>query len=354
MDNTYVPIGHNFKTLYGTKHREKGIPFLCPTIDDLTGGMHPGTLSVLAGGPGSMKTTTSINIAYNAVKEGKNVCILTLEETPYFLYCKLMSRVSVDIGISLPVQEVVQNKLSYTDKQKLLDEVHPYFENMKGTIYFVGEEDFSLISKNSISKKLEEINNLLIERSKKYGDEVHGIDLLIIDHIQMLKYSNVLQKDEYRLLNEYVDYFRSQAISFLDTKKPIAVLLLSQTTREGYNYAKKNDGMYMMQHIAESSELDRAATYIVSIYTDAETQLSKQIKYYTVKLRNAPMLMNSVNVFADGKYYQVGEIIPKSEVPDYGISDIESVDLNINNNTNSNQLTESVLQEFGLLEGALS
>ena len=27
MDNTYVPIGHNFKTLYGTKHREKGIPF---------------------------------------------------------------------------------------------------------------------------------------------------------------------------------------------------------------------------------------------------------------------------------------------------------------------------------------
>lgn len=347
MDNEYVPIGYRFKNLYGTQHREKGIPFLCPTIDELTGGMRAGTLSVLAGGPGSMKTTTSINIAYQAAKEGKNVCVLTLEETPYFLYCKLMSRVSVDLGIGLPVQEVVQNKLSYKDKQRLLEDVHPYFEKLRGTIYFIGDEDFTKISKNSISKKLEEINNLLIERSKTFGDEDHGIDLLIVDHIQMLKYANASQKDEYRLLNEYVDFFRAQSISFLNTKKSIAVLLISQTTREGYNYAKKNEGMYMMQHIAESSELDRAATYIISIYTDAESQLSKLVKYYTVKLRNAPMLMNSVNVFADGKYYQVGEVIPKSEVPNYDISEMENIDMNVQT---SNEAFDDKLKELGLLE----
>lgn len=352
MEQNFIPIGSVFKNLYGKKSREKGIPFLCPPIDKLTGGMHPGTLSVLAAGPGSCKTTTSINIAYNAAKNGKNVCILTLEETPYFLYCKLMSRVSVDLGINLITQDVVQNKLSVKDKDKLLEKVHPYFERLKGTIYFVGEEDFSTINEINITTKLEEVNNLLIERSKNYGEEEHGIDLLIVDHIQMLKYANVSQRDEYRVVNEYVNYFRAQSKSFLHTKKPITVLLLSQTTREGYNYAQKHDGIYRMQHIAEASELERAASYIISLYTDAENQLSNIIKFCTVKLRGAPLLMNSINVFVDGEHYQVGESDPVNDFADYDISDIENFNVNISEIKN-NDAVNSIVKEF-YVEGLLS
>ncbi len=352
MDNSYIPIGNRFKELYGCKRKEKGISFLCPAIDKLTGGMHPGTLSVLAAGPGSCKTTTSINIAYNAAKNGKNVCILTLEETPYFLYCKLMSRVSVDLGINLITQDVVQNKLSTEDKEKLLETVHPYFEGLKGTIYFVGEEEFSTINEINITSKLEEVNNLLIERSKNYGEEDHGIDLLIVDHIQMLKYANVSQRDEYRVVNEYVNYFRAQSKSFLHTKKPTTVLLLSQTTREGYNYAQKHDGVYRMQHIAEASELERAASYIISLYTDAESQLSNIIKFCTVKLRGSPLLMSSINVFVDGQHYQVGESVPINEFTNYDISDIDNFNINISEIGN-NDAVDSIVKEFDM-EGLLS
>lgn len=353
MNNDYIHIGKIFKSLYGKKSKEKGIPFLCPTIDKLTGGMQPGTLSVLAGGPGSMKTTTSINIAYNAAKEGKNVCVLTLEETPYFLYCKLMSRVSVDLGFNLDVQSIVFNKLSFEDKKTLLEVVHPHFESLKGTIYFVGEEEFDYISQNSIIAKLDEVDNLLIERSKNGGEENHGIDLLIVDHIQMLKYANLTQRDEYRVINEYVNFFRAQSKSFLRKNKPISILLLSQTTREGYNYAQKHNGMYLMQHIAEASELDRAATCIISIYTDAESQLSNIIKYFTVKLRGAPMLMNCVNVFADGKHYHVGESIPVNEFSDYGISEIENLNINIDDINRNNETNNDIMKEFEM-DGLLS
>lgn len=306
----YVPINDIFKEEYNSKKFDKGLSFLVPELDKLTGGIQSGTICTIAGGPGSMKTTYAVNICYNAIRQGMNVCYLSLEETPLQLYSKLLSRASVDCTPLLMTSEITQGKLSDIDKEVLLEKVYPYLESQEGIFYILGEKDFYNYEQSEIESKLKEIDNLMKEKSKsKQADEEHGIDILVIDHIQLLKYASST-KDEYRLINEYVSFFRRQSLSFLRTKKEIVVILLSQVNREGIAYAgnKNHYGEYLMQHVAEASEVERASSYIVSVYTDALVQITKQLKVGALKLRGSAIPNSTMTVYAEGRYYQVGDI----------------------------------------------
>lgn len=301
-ETTYQPIQERFKELYLAKIKQKGISFLCSELDRLTGGIQPGTICTIAGGPGSMKTTTAVNIAYQAVKDGKNVLYLSLEETTMQLFSKLLARVSVDIQKPLNTNDITQSKLSSEDQTVLFEEVLPYLENLSGSFQMIGDNDLSSYEFSHLESKFKLIDKHL--KSKNNDD--HGIDLMVVDHIQLLKYASST-KDEYKVMNEYVSFFRKQSLSFLNEDRQISVILLSQVNREGIGYAKKHNGMYQMQHVAEASEVERASTYIISTYTDAMSQTTKLFKVGALKLRNAQLPMDTINVFADGAYYQVGD-----------------------------------------------
>jgi len=305
--DSYIPINDVFKEEYDSKEFSKGISFLVPELDKRTGGIQDGTICTIAGGPGSMKTTYAVNLCYNAIRQGKNVCYISLEESPFQLYCKLLSRASVDCRPMLLTSEVTRGILEDKSKEDLFEKVHPYLESQKGTFYILGERDFINYEQRELEYKLKIIDNLIKEKSKdKQDEEEHGIDILVVDHIQLLKYaSNV--KDEYRLINEYVSFFRKQALSFLGTKREIVVILLSQVNREGIAYAQKHGGLYKTQHVAEASEVERASAYIVTVYTDSQAQITNQLKVSTLKLRGSSIVDTSMNVYANGNYYQVGE-----------------------------------------------
>lgn len=310
----YVPINDVFKEEYNSKKFEKGLSFLVPEFDKLTGGIQKGTVCTIAGAPGSMKTTYAINICYDAIKQGKNVCYISLEESPLQLYSKLLSRASVDCGKPLLTSEVTQGKLSDEDKVRLFDDVYPYLENHEGIFYILGERDFYNYEQSEIEYKLEVINDLMIEKSKiNQQTEEHGIDIIVVDHIQLLKYASSV-KDEYRLINEYVAFFRRQSLSLLRTNREIIVILLSQVNREGIAYARKekHKGEYLMQHVAEASEVERASAYIISVYTDNMIQMTKQLQVGALKLRGSQLPSSTVTVYADGAVYQVGDtVIPE-------------------------------------------
>lgn len=316
-ETIYQPIQERYKELYLAKTKQKGISFLCSELDRLTGGIQPGTICTIAGGPGSMKTTTAVNIAYQAVKDGKNVLYLSLEETTMQLFSKLLARVSVDIQKPLNTNDITQSKLSSEDQTVLFEEVLPYLENLSGSFQMIGDNDLSSYEFSHLESKFKLIDKHL--KSKNNDD--HGIDLIVVDHIQLLKYASST-KDEYKVMNEYVDFFRNQSIKFLGKDRQISVILLSQVNREGIGYAQKHNGMYLMQHVAEASEAERASTYIISTYTDAMSQTTKLFKVGALKLRNAQLPMDTVNVFADGAYYQVGDayIPEQSACENYDVS----------------------------------
>lgn len=328
-EQSYTPIIDSFKDMYLSKKAQKGISFLCPELDRLTGGIQPGTVCTIAGGPGSMKTTTAVNIAYEAVKKGKNVCYLTLEESTTQLYSKLLSRVSVDVGYKIPAIEILQHKLEDKNIKILFENVLPYLSNLPGEFHMIGERDLVSYEFVELEKQFKTIDKNIRTRNSN-----HGIDLLIIDHIQLLKYaSNV--KDEYRVINDYVSFFRKQSLSFLGKKQEISVILLSQVNREGLAYAQNRPrtrkdgtsigentyGKYLLHHVAEASEVERASTYIITVFTDAMSQVTKLLKMGAIKLRGAQLPLDTIQVYADGEYYQVGDTtIP--EQSEYSTTDI--------------------------------
>ena len=103
-----------------------------------------------------------------------------------------------------------------------------------------------------------------------------------------------------------------------------------------------------MQHIAEASELERSSTYIISVFTDATTQISKLLKMGAVKLRNAALPMDTINVFADGEYYHVG-ISPTPTQKEYSVSDVESSSVTVLPKKNEDELSDELKNTLGEL-----
>lgn len=319
----YKSIRDEFWDIYDNQVIMQGLSFLCPALDKLTGGIQPGTLCTILGGPGSMKTTYTSNIAYNALKQGKNVLYLSLEETPMQLYSKILSRSSVDVGKPLPKDDVLLGKLEDKDKQILKNEVKPYLDGLPGQLYIVGENDLSNYALTTLESKFKEIDRKAKEEFKKNNPdsaEEHGIDILVVDHIQLLKYAQA-GLSEFSVINMYVSFLRQQCLSWLHEGKQISVIMLSQANREGIAYAQKHNGAYQMQHVAEASEIERASTYIISVYTDGMTQITKQLKVGAIKLRGSQLPLETIDVYAEGAYYQVGDTeIPETQ--DYSLDDI--------------------------------
>lgn len=300
-DDDYVPISENFKDIYEKQEKLVGISFLSQELDNLTGGITPGQICTILGAPGSMKTTYSSNIAYNAVKSGKNVLYLSLEEPARQLFSKWMSRCSIDRKLPIPQQDIVQAKLDEKQKKVLYDTVD-YFNEYEGKLYIIDEQNLSDYSLTTLESKFKLVDKLAREETG------HGVDLLVVDHIQLLKFA-LTDRDTIATINFYVSFFRQQSLSWLHEKKQIAIILLSQANREGYAYAQKNQGQYLTQHVAEASEVERASAYIISVYTDAMSQLTKQLTLGAVKLRGSALPMSVIPIYADGSVYQVGDIV---------------------------------------------
>lgn len=313
----YSSIVDNYKEIYTNQVEMKGLSFLCPDLDDRTGGIVPGTICTILGATGSMKTTYASNVAFNAIKDGKNVLFLSLEETPMQLFSKWLSRTSADMGKPIPHSDITKKTLEETDEKILLEQVIPYFQELPGNLYIVGEQDLPSYKLTALESKFKEIDKLA---QKETG---HGIDMLVVDHIQLLKFAqNGLE--EHTVINMYMSFFRQQSLSWLHEKREICILILSQANREGVAYAQRHDGQYLSQHLAEASEVERASSYIISVYTDSMTQVTRQLKMGAVKLRNAPLPASTIVVSEDGAFYQVGDIkIP--EQADYSMSQITEV-----------------------------
>ncbi len=313
-------IGDKYQELYKDKKLDGGISTLCVELDKRIGGMRKGKIASFVGASGCMKTTTVLNIAYNEVKKGSNVVFLSLEEPVYDIYSKILSRHSRTTGNNFTTQSILQKKLNTNEEEILFNTIEKSFKELKGNLYILGEEHLGSMSQMEITNRLKEIEEKIKQDT---NDETQGIDIVIVDHLQIFRFCSIDTKNEFEIMNSYVSYFRKQAKNFLDTNKEVLIILLSQVNREGMAYAQKHDGLYKMQHIAEASELERASSYIISLYTDGMVQASKLLKMGAIKLRGAALPLDAVNVFADGQYYQVGEV----EVQDFTNYSYEDVNV---------------------------
>ena len=305
--NIYYSSGVNeFPEEYKDKDLSLGFRTGVKEIDDQTGGLHLGTLNVIMGYAGSGKTTWAVNIAYNAAKQNCNIAYISLEISKNNLIADLLSRHSNEPefkGKTIEHRKIKHRELTKEEEDFLFNSVYKSFkEKIAEHFCIIDESDILEYSTTAFITILEEINNTLKKSTGK------GIDLIFVDHIQLLKSSSSLNiRDTKEIINTFVSFFRQQSVSFLDTKRPVCIVLLSQTNRDGWKYAAKHDGNYQLNALAEANELERDANIVLSIFTDEILINTNQALVKICKSRDTGAMEEAISTDIFAKTYMLGD-----------------------------------------------
>ena len=290
-----------FPEQYRNKDLALGFSTCVDTIDEETGGFHLGTLNTILGFAGSGKTTWAVNVGYNATFQGFNVAYISLEISKNHLICDLLSRHSNEPTFSKQLEHkaLKHRNLDEKDEKYLFDNIYPHFAETVGKhFYIIDESDIAEYSPTFFSSMLENIDKKFEKETSK------GIDLIFIDHVQLLKASNSLGiRDTKEIINLFVSFFRKQAVNFLGSKRQVCIILLSQANRDGWKYAKKHDGVYQLSALAEANELERASNIVLSIFTDEGMMMANQAKVKICKSRDSCSTEETIDVYIDPATY---------------------------------------------------
>ena len=329
-------ISKNIIDEYNKKVNTSGIKTNVARIDTDTGGLQPGTLSVILGFTGSFKTTFAVNIAYNAITEGKNVLYLSLEVTKENIYYDLLSRHSSNSNFGTHIEHLSfkQRKLTKKEYNFFENTLVKDFNSIPNKIYIVDETELESYSFYSFETKFREIEKLAIEETG------HGIDLFVIDHAQLLKFDTSMKGigNETNIVNTYVSFFRQCVLNWIKSGRQVAGLILSQASREGWKEAVRHDGKYRLTALADANELERAATLVLSIYSSDSLKQINAAKVQILKNRDGQAWEEPMEVFVDPKYYLFGNGNQSTSDTSFKMEDMSSL-FNMDNESLNNIVT---------------
>ena len=114
--------------------------------------------------------------------------------------------------------------------------------------------------------------------------------------------------NETSVVNTYVSFFRQCCLNWVKSNKQIAVLILSQASREGWKDAVRHEGKYKLTALAEANELERASSLVLSTYSSDTLKQVNEAKVQILKNRDGQVWSEPAEVFVDPKYYIFGDI----------------------------------------------
>lgn len=296
-----------FEENYKNKDLSLGFRTGVDYIDGTTGGLQLGTVNTILGFTGSGKTTWAVNIGYLAALEKRNVAYISLEIPKHLLLCDLLSRHSNDPSLKekLEHRHIKHRKLNDRQEDILWKTILPDFkEKISKHFKIIDESDIREYSTTCFLEILEEIDKRFQKETGK------GIELLFIDHIQLLKASNTQKTNDLKeIVNLFVSFFRQQAVGFLHTKRPICIVLLSQANRDGWKYACREKGKYQLTALAEANELERASSIVLSIFTSDVLMQCKDARVMVLKSRDGALMEEPISTYIDPTTYIVGDVV---------------------------------------------
>lgn len=305
VKNQYENIVDKIVDVYESKVDNSGIKTGIAPVDEAIGGLKAGQVSVVAGFTGMGKSICSVSIMHSAIEQGYNVCYISLELTKEHLMYNLISRHSLDPKFAKKIEhrDLKSKTLIETDWNYTKEEIIPDLGNMPGNFYILDEQDIEAYDYLSFDNKLQEIENLCFKETGK------GLDLIIVDHIQMLAFTNQDNKQmENTVINRWCNYFRSQCLDFLKSKRQVHVILVSQINRQGYLKAAKNHGMYDMTALKEANEIETCASVIIGVFSDTSLIASNQTMIGILKNRDGSRFGDAIQVPANYPYQLIGGV----------------------------------------------
>jgi replicative DNA helicase len=239
-----------------------GIPTGFDDLDNLTAGLQPSDLVIIAGRPSMGKTAFAINIAeHAAIKEKKTVAIFSMEMPGEQLAMRMMASLGM-----IDQQKLRTGKLQDDDWPRLTSTV----AMMQETKMFI--DDTPALTPAELRARCRRISR------------EHGLDMIVIDYLQLMQVAGTTENRA----TEISEISRSLKAMAKELKVP--VIALSQLNRSLEQRPNKRP---MMSDLRESGAIEQDADVIAFIYRDEvydEDSADKGIAEIIVgKQRNGPI-----------------------------------------------------------------
>lgn len=240
-----------FDRLETLKNKDKqvvGVPTF-KDLDRLLNGLQPSDMIIVAARPGVGKTSFCLNIAENAaVQDNKTVAIFSLEMSKEQLVMRLLS------------------------SQAMVDQT----KIRKGTVS-QGEFDDLTAAANVLLKApifiddTAGINVMEIRGKARRLMAEHGLDLIIIDYLQLMQSSGSGRKSENRQ-QEISDISRN--LKLLARELNVPIMALSQLSRAVEQSVDKRPNL---SHLRESGSLEQDADVVLFIYRPSMSPTGEEV-----------------------------------------------------------------------------
>jgi replicative DNA helicase len=246
IKDSFVPlkkiVGHSFaivERLYERKEMVTGLPTGFVDLDERTSGLQPSDLIIVAGRPSMGKTAFCLNIAaYAAIEKGKSVAIFSLEMSKEQLVLRLLGSES-----RVDAHKLRTGHLSERDWTPLSNAAGRLAE---APIYIDDTAAISALEMRAKARRLK---------------AEHGLDLLIVDYLQLMRGRGDEGSREQEISNI------SRSLKALAKELQVPVIGLSQLNRAVETRPGK-EKRPMLADLRESGAIEQDADVILFIYRD--------------------------------------------------------------------------------------
>lgn len=252
----------------------------------LNGGVAEGNMCIVAGRPGSGKTTLVKVIGLNNARDGKKTLFVSLEMSKEQIAQGYYAQTArVEYG------KILKNELTTEEYNRILMAVDKEENNLPN--YHIVESDSLTIS---------QLINLLIRYQKQYG-----IEVFMLDYIQQIRLDNgsvPKNEQEYSMVSEL--------IRTIIKKLKLKAYICAQVNRD---CEKRPDKHPIASDLRSSGKLEQDAAYILTTYrdeyynpidSDHPTDHPKTMDITIAKNRFGPMGM--VRVMFEGEYQNIANL----------------------------------------------
>ena len=228
-------------------------------IDDLSGGMTRGEVTIIGGRPGHGKTTSMLNILSNCIHQGLKVMLVNREMTNIEMLKKLIALESGKVSYGV-IRRGVYDTVTLAEVESARKKIEELYSSDR-FIMFDNLRDFTSAS----------------SQIKKFKP-----DIVFDDYIQLIK------------PNEKIDQRRLQLEEIVHGYKWVAktnncvVVLLSQLNR----MLETRAGYPKLSDLAESGSIEQVAENVFFVYYD-----------YKIKLENSKLGKNVIELVASKVRY---------------------------------------------------
>ena len=247
-----------------SEHRElvTGLATGFPTLNEMTSGLQPSDLVVIAARPGMGKTSLALNIAQHAAREGKSIGVFSLEMSREQLFLRLLTGQA-----RIDAHRMRTGRLGREEWTR----VTAAFGELAGMPIFIDDTaGTGVLEMRAKSRRLK------LE---------HGLDLLIVDYLQLMRGRG---RAENR--NQEISEI-SRSLKELAKELRLPVIAISQLSRAPEQ--RGNDRRPQLSDLRESGAIEQDADVVMFIYREEVYKPTEEnrgrAQIIIAKQRNGPI-----------------------------------------------------------------